>query len=84
MITFDYVQSNRGDYAIQVYNDYGYFTILTDDLEYPQGIGWATEWETVDRDDVPSDIREALDQAFQGYLDYLEYMDSLDNPIGNE
>jgi hypothetical protein len=84
MITFDYVRSDKGDYALQVYDEMGYFSILTDDLEYPQGIGWATQWEVVDRDDVPNDIREALDHAFQGYLDYLEYMDNLDNPIGME
>jgi hypothetical protein len=84
MITFDYVRSNQGDYAIQVYNDYGYFTILTDDLEYPQGIGWATEWEVVSPDEIPQEIRSKLDLAIDGYLDYLAYRDSEDHPIGME
>jgi len=82
MITFDYVRSNQGDYAIQLYDEMGYFTILTSDLEYPQGIGWATEWEVIDPIEVPEEIRRELDLAVNGYLDYLAYRDSEDNPIG--
>ena len=81
MITFDYVRSNKGDYAVQVYDEMGYFTILTQDLEYPQGIGWATEWNAVDPSEIPEDIRRELDLAVDGYLDYLAYRDSEDNPI---
>ena len=82
MITFDYVCSNQGDYAVQVYDDHGYFTILTQDLEYPQGIGWSTEWKIIDTSEVPEEIRKELDLAVDGYLDYLAYRDSEDNPIG--
>jgi hypothetical protein len=82
MITFDYVRSNQGDYAIQLYDEMGYFTILTSDLEYPQGIGWATEWVIVDPEEIPEEVRRELDLAVDGYLDYLAYRDSEDNPIG--
>ena len=82
MTTFDYVRSNQGDYAVQVYDEMGYFTILTQDLEYPQGIGWSTQWEVVDPSEIPEDIRRELDLAVDGYLDYLAYRDSEDNPIG--
>ena len=82
MITFDYVRSNQGEYGVQLYDDHGYLTILTQDLEYPQGIGWATSWEVVDPSEIPEDIRRELDLAVDGYLDYLAYRDSEDNPIG--
>jgi len=82
MITFDYVKNSQGDYAVQVYDDHGYFTILTQDLEYPQGIGWATEWKIIDPSEVPEEIRKELDLAVDGYLDYLAYRDSEDNPVG--
>jgi hypothetical protein len=82
MITFDYVKSKDGDYAVQLYDDHGYFTILTSDLEYPQGIGWANEWVVVDPGEIPEDTRKELDLAVNGYLDYLAYRDSQDNPIG--
>jgi hypothetical protein len=79
MITFDYVKSNTGDYAVQVWDEMGYFTILTEDLEYPQGIGWATQWEIVDPEEIPQEIRKELDLAIDGYLDYLAYRDSEDH-----
>jgi hypothetical protein len=82
MITFNYVKNNMGDYAVQVYDDHGYFSILTSDLEYPAGLGWATEWVIVDPSEIPEDIRKELDQAIDGYLEYLAYRDSEDNPIG--
>jgi len=79
MITFNYVRSNQGDYAVQVYDDHGYFCILTPDLEYPAGIGWSTQWEVVDPQEIPEDTRKELDLAVDGYLDYLAYRDSEDN-----
>jgi hypothetical protein len=78
MITFDYVRSNQGDYAVQLYDDHGYFCILTSDLEYPQGIGWATEWNVVDPEEIPEEIRKELDLAVDGYLDYLKFMECLE------
>jgi len=82
MITFNYVRNDQGDYGVQVYDEMGYFTILTSDLEYPQGIGWATEWVIVEPSEIPQEIRRELDEAINGYLDYLAYRDSQDNPIG--
>jgi hypothetical protein len=82
MITFNYVRNAQGDYAVQVVDDYGYFSILTSDLEYPQGIGWATEWIVVAPEEIPQEIRKELDLAIDGYLEYLAYRDSEDNPVG--
>jgi uncharacterized circularly permuted ATP-grasp superfamily protein len=47
------------------------FVILTDDLTYPGGIGWAAEWETVPAEEVPEEIRRELLYAVEGYADYL-------------
>jgi len=77
MITFNYVRSNQGDYAVQVVDDYGYFAILTQDLEHPQGIGWATEWVIVDPEEIPPEIKHRLDKAVEGYLDYNAYLECL-------
>jgi len=78
MVTFNYVKSNTGDYAVQLVDDYGYFCILTDDLTYPQGIGWATQWDVVDPSEIPEDVRKELDYAIDGYMDYLKFMECLE------
>ena len=70
MITFNYVRSDKGDYAVQVYDDHGYFCILTHDLEYPAGIGWAAEWVIVDPCEIPEDIRR--ESVRQGPRTHLE------------
>jgi len=75
MITFNYVKSNTGDYAVQLYDDYGYFAILTDDQTFPQGHGWSTEWSIVDPIEIPPEIRKGLDKAIEGYLDYNAYLE---------
>jgi uncharacterized circularly permuted ATP-grasp superfamily protein len=66
-----YVRSTNGDYAVQVNLHSGMFLILTDDLTYPGGIGWATEWTTVSEDEVPENVRRELLYAVEGYADYL-------------
>jgi len=66
-----YVRSVDGDYAVQVRLRNGMFVILTDDLTYPGGIGWAAEWETVPAEEVPEEIRRELLYAVEGYADYL-------------
>ena len=66
-----YVRSIDGDYAVQVRLHSGMFLILTDDLTYPGGIGWATEWQVVPEHEVPEEIRRELLYAVEGYADYL-------------
>jgi uncharacterized circularly permuted ATP-grasp superfamily protein len=69
--SYRYVRSVDGDYAVQVRHDTGYFVILTDDLAFPGGIGWATEWEVVPAREVPRKLRRELRWAIDGYVDYL-------------
>jgi len=66
-----FVQSSDGDYAVQVEHDDGNFVILTDDLAYPGGIGWANEWTTVSEHEVPEKLRRELLYAIDGYVDYV-------------
>jgi hypothetical protein len=66
-----FVKSVDGDYAVQVEHDNGHFVILTDDLAYTRGIGWATEWTTVSEDEVPEELRRELLYAVDGYVDYV-------------
>jgi uncharacterized circularly permuted ATP-grasp superfamily protein len=66
-----FVKSVDGDYAVQVEHENGHFVILTDDLVYPGGIGWAAEWETVPAEEVPEEIRRELLYAVEGYVDYV-------------
>ena len=66
-----FVRSTDGDYAVQVRLRSGMFVILTDDLTYPGGIGWANEWTTVSEQEVPEEIRRELLYAVEGYADYL-------------
>jgi len=66
-----FVKSVDGDYAVQVEHENGHFVILTDDLTFPGGIGWAAEWETVPAEEVPEEIRRELLYAVEGYVDYV-------------
>jgi len=65
------VRSVDGDYAVQVHYPDGYFVILTDDLTFPQGIGWAVSWEAVPAQEVPEVTRRTLQHALEGYIDYV-------------
>jgi uncharacterized circularly permuted ATP-grasp superfamily protein len=69
--TYRFVRSVDGDYAVQVEHDNGHFVILTDDLAYPGGIGWANEWTTVSEQEVPEELRRELLYAVDGYVDYV-------------
>ena len=69
--TYRFVRSVDGDYAVQVEHDNGHFVILTDDLAYPGGIGWANEWMTVSEQEVPEELRRELLYAVDGYVDYV-------------
>jgi uncharacterized circularly permuted ATP-grasp superfamily protein len=69
--TYRFVRSVDGDYAVQVEHENGHFVILTDDLAYPGGIGWATEWTTVPEHEVPEELRRELLYAVDGYVDYV-------------
>jgi uncharacterized circularly permuted ATP-grasp superfamily protein len=69
--TYCFVQSNDGDYAVQVRYPDGSFVILTDDLTFPGGIGWAASWEAVPAQEVPEEIRRTLQHALEGYVDYV-------------
>ena len=69
--TYRFVRSSDGDYAVQVEHDNGHFVILTDDLTYPGGIGWANEWTTVSEHEVPEKLRRELLYAIDGYVDYV-------------
>jgi uncharacterized circularly permuted ATP-grasp superfamily protein len=66
-----FVKSVDGDYAVQVTHEDGSFVILTDDLAFPGGIGWADEWTTVSEDEVPEELRRELLYAVDGYVDYV-------------
>ena len=66
-----FVRSFQGDYAVQVNLRSGMFVILTDDLTYPGGIGWAAEWKVVDPEEVPEEVRRELQWAVEGYIDYV-------------
>jgi uncharacterized circularly permuted ATP-grasp superfamily protein len=66
-----FVKSVDGDYAVQVVHEDGSFVILTDDLAFPGGIGWADEWTTVSEDEVPEKLRRELLYAIDGYVDYV-------------
>jgi uncharacterized circularly permuted ATP-grasp superfamily protein len=66
-----FVRSKDGDYAVQVVHEDGHFVILTDDLAFPGGIGWANEWTTVSEDEVPEKLRRELLYAIDGYVDYV-------------
>jgi uncharacterized circularly permuted ATP-grasp superfamily protein len=65
------VRSVDGDYAAQICLPDGKFIILTDDLAYPGGIGWAAEWKVVDPEEVPEEVRRELQWAVEGYIDYV-------------
>jgi len=69
--TYCFVRSVDGDYAVQVEHENGHFVILTDDLAYPGGIGWATDWTTVHEHEVPEELRRELLYAVDGYVDYV-------------
>jgi hypothetical protein len=47
-------------------------------LEYPQGIGWSTEWVVVAPEEIPQEIRKELDLAINGYMEYLKFMECLE------
>ena len=65
------VRSVDGDYAVQVRYPDGSFVILTDDLTFPGGIGWAVSWEAVPEHEVPENVRRELLYALEGYVDYV-------------
>jgi uncharacterized circularly permuted ATP-grasp superfamily protein len=66
-----FVRSIDGDYAVQVRYSDGELVILTDDLTYPGGIGWAASWEAVPAEEVPENVRRELEYAVDGYVDYV-------------
>jgi hypothetical protein len=68
---FCFVKSSDGDYAVQVSLPSGEFVILTDDLAYPGGFGWATSWEVVPEDEVPEENLKQLKYAVEAYIDYV-------------
>ena len=69
--SYCYVHSTDGGYAVQVTHEDGSFVILTDDLTYPRGFGWAVEWEIVPAREVPKSLRRELQWAVEGYIDYV-------------
>jgi hypothetical protein len=69
--TYCFVQSNDGDYAVQVRYPDESFVILTDDLTYSGGIDWAASWEAVPEQEVPENVRRELLYALDGYVDYV-------------
>jgi uncharacterized circularly permuted ATP-grasp superfamily protein len=69
--TYCFVRDNDGSFAVQVRYPDGYFVILTDDLTFPQGIGWAVSWEAVPEHEVPENVRRELLYALEGYVDYV-------------
>ena len=69
--TYYFVESVDGDYAVQVVHKDGSFVILTDDLTFPSGIGWATEWIRIPEHEVPEELRRELLYAIDGYVDYV-------------
>jgi hypothetical protein len=68
---FCFIRSVDGDYAVQVSLPSGEFIIITDDLTYPGGIGWAASWEAVPEDEVPEENRRQLKYAVEAYIDYV-------------
>jgi len=69
--TYCFVRDNDGSFAVQVRHSDGSFVILADDVAFPGGFGWATEWTTASEDEVPEELRRELLYAVDGYVDYV-------------
>jgi hypothetical protein len=79
MVTFSYIRSTSGVYAIQVFGEMDGFAIVTQDSIHLNGQGWETEWEEVDPSEIPEDVRGRLMHALEDYLlEYTKFMESVE------
>jgi hypothetical protein len=69
--SYCFVRSCDGDYGVQVRYPNGYFVVLTDDLTFSEGAGWAPSWEAIPAHEVPEDIRQNLLHSLDGYVNYV-------------
>ena len=67
MATKHYVVSDKGRYGLMYVNDHGYYFIITPRKVYPVGDGFANRWTDVKDEDVPQEVRDSLNKAFERY-----------------